>query len=82
MEAARLEVGAMEARLEVGAMEARLETGAMDVALAWHCSLLWIMKLVKVLKCFLHFPQRKTSSSSVKQGEHTSFKKQIHIKKK
>lgn len=40
------------------------ETVEREGALPWHCSLLWVMKAGKELNCFLHFPHRKTSSSS------------------
>lgn len=40
------------------------ETVARGRALPWHCSLLWVINAGSELNCFLHFPQRKTSSSS------------------
>ena len=40
------------------------ETVERDGAFPWHCSLLWVMKAGSELNCFLHFPQRNTSSSS------------------
>lgn len=45
-------------------MEAR-DTVDREGTLDWHCSLLWVMKAGRELNCFLHFPHRKTSSSSV-----------------
>lgn len=53
-------------------MEAR-DTVDREGALDWHCSLLWVMKAGRELNCFLHFPHRKTSSSSVggEEGQHT-----------
>ena len=40
------------------------ETVARGGALPWHCSRLWVINAGSELNCFLHFPQRKTSSSS------------------
>lgn len=40
------------------------ETVARAGAFPWHCSRLWVMKAGRELNCFLHLPQRKTSSSS------------------
>ena len=44
-------------------MEAR-DTVESEGPAGWHCSLLWVMKAGSELNCFLHFPHRKTSSSS------------------
>jgi hypothetical protein len=40
------------------------ETVARAGAFPWHCSRLWVINAGSELNCFLHFPQRKTSSSS------------------
>lgn len=45
-------------------VEAR-DTVDREGALDWHCSLLCVMKAGRELNCFLHFPHRNTSSSSV-----------------
>lgn len=42
-----------------------IETVEREGAFPWHCSLLWVMKAGKELNCFLHFPHRNTSSSSM-----------------
>lgn len=44
------------------------ETVEREGAFPWHCSLLWVMKAGRELNCFLHFPQRNTSSSSAMKG--------------
>lgn len=49
----------------VYAMVDAKDTVDSDGALDWHCSRLCVMKAGKELNCFLHFPHRNTSSSSV-----------------
>lgn len=55
----------------VYAMVDAKDTVDSDGALDWHCSRLCVMKAGKELNCFLHFPHRNTSSSSV--GKRWSF---------
>lgn len=50
------------------------ETVARAGAFPWHCSRLWVIKAGSELNCFLHFPQRKTSSSS-EEATHGAIKK-------
>lgn len=50
------------------------ETVARAGAFPWHCSRLWVIKAGSELNCFLHFPQRKTSSSS-EEATHGVMKK-------
>lgn len=40
------------------------DTVARAGAFPGHCSRLWVINAGSELNCFLHFPQRKTSSSS------------------
>lgn len=50
------------------------ETVARAGAFPWHCSRLWVIKAGSELNCFLHFPQRKTSSSS-EEATHGAMRK-------
>lgn len=59
------------------------ETVARGGAFPWHCSRLWVINAGSELNCFLHFPQRKTSSSSwghthTNRGRGTMMKSEIN----